>query len=222
MKTPPQIVRPAAFSLIEILVSLGVVSVLAALIFGAGQRAQNAGLRMDAISRMRQVGLAVQSYVNENDGSLPGPLWSGQSPWYRSSDPRTIGVPLWSYLGAPEPKSWSQEVKALAPKAYVKASPAKDAMSFIVNQGVTLGGTKYLPWGYQNSSDPEPTSLPMKMSMLAGAELSKTWAMQDVDKTHKYIDGNASWYAKLPNQPVYKPFRLCLYFDWHVAPEPIN
>lgn len=212
--------RPAAFSLIEILISLGVISVLAALVFGAGQKAQNTGLRADALAKMRQVGMAIQMFANDHDNTLPGPLWGGQSPWYKADDTRTLGYQLWSYLDAPEPNYGSQEVAALAPKAYVKARPNKDAMSFLINSEKLINDQS--PWGYQAASEPVPSALPMKISLLTSVGLAKTWAMQDVDKTHKSITPSHGWYPKLPSQPIYKPHRLCLYFDWHVAAEPIK
>jgi len=58
-------------TLIEILVVLGVICILAALLAPALSQAREAGRKVDCISRLRQLGLALQLYAQEHDGGLP-------------------------------------------------------------------------------------------------------------------------------------------------------
>lgn len=60
-----------AFSLTEILVALGVIAVVAALLFPAMQRAQKGALDAQCQSNLRQIGVAFAAYRAENQGALP-------------------------------------------------------------------------------------------------------------------------------------------------------
>lgn len=206
----------AAFTLVELLVVIGILSVLSSLVFTGLKQARKVAYRADGTARMRQIGLAVQSYATDNDGSLPGPLWSGQSPWYNSGDPRSLGTQLWSYLGAPPPESWTQEAKLLAPKAYLLARTNSSAPSFIVDVAVKINNTSVSPWGYQSAGSNTAVP-PLRIPMLTEIGMTSIWALQDVDKTNPYVDASSSWLPSLPSKPIYDSVRLVLYFDWHVA-----
>ena len=61
----------AAFTLIELLVVLAIIALLAALIFPAINRAKESGKGAACISNLRQAGIALQLYVQENNNRLP-------------------------------------------------------------------------------------------------------------------------------------------------------
>jgi prepilin-type N-terminal cleavage/methylation domain-containing protein len=77
--------RPAkaGFTLIELLVVIAIIAILAAILFPVFAQAKEAAKKTAAISNMKQAGLAVQMYVNDNDdglmlsdsGSIGGPGW---------------------------------------------------------------------------------------------------------------------------------------------------
>ena len=81
--TPPSIFfrKQAAFTLIEILASIGIISVLATIVVASVSSAKKTADRMESMANMRQIGVAIQSFATDNDGLLPGPLWGGQSAW---------------------------------------------------------------------------------------------------------------------------------------------
>ncbi len=65
--------RPAhqAFTLIELLIVIGIIAVLAGLVLPVYGNIQLAGKRTQSLSNMRQLGTAALSYCNDNNGSLP-------------------------------------------------------------------------------------------------------------------------------------------------------
>jgi prepilin-type N-terminal cleavage/methylation domain-containing protein/prepilin-type processing-associated H-X9-DG protein len=60
-----------AFSLIELLVVIGIISVLAALLMPALGRAKGKANDTKCISNLRQIGIALSIYADENQGKLP-------------------------------------------------------------------------------------------------------------------------------------------------------
>ena len=60
-----------AFTLIELLVVIAIIGVLAALLMPALGRAKEAGKSAACISNLRQIGIALQVYVDSNNNRLP-------------------------------------------------------------------------------------------------------------------------------------------------------
>jgi len=63
--------RLAAFTLIELLVVIAIIALLAALVLPALGRAKEAGKGAACISNLRQIGIAFQLYVQDNNNRLP-------------------------------------------------------------------------------------------------------------------------------------------------------
>lgn len=63
--------RPWAFTLIELLVVIAIIGVLAALLMPTLGRAKEAGRATACLSNLRQIGVALQIYVDENNNRLP-------------------------------------------------------------------------------------------------------------------------------------------------------
>jgi prepilin-type N-terminal cleavage/methylation domain-containing protein/prepilin-type processing-associated H-X9-DG protein len=59
------------FTLVELLVVLGVISVLAGLLLPAVIRAKETGRRTVCLSNLRQIGLGLQMYAQDNNNRLP-------------------------------------------------------------------------------------------------------------------------------------------------------
>ena len=82
MKTmPPNPVRPAGFSLMEILVVIAIIVVVAAIAFPTMRAFQNRRHRAVALNNMKQLGSAAGIYTSQNDGLLPQEDGTGNTTW---------------------------------------------------------------------------------------------------------------------------------------------
>ena len=95
------------FTLVELLVVIGIIALLAALLLPALGNAREAARRTQCASNLRQLASAFQSYAGDNRGSLPGIAtipstpsdWIYWAPWYGSPYDRFANGPIARYVG---------------------------------------------------------------------------------------------------------------------------
>lgn len=135
-----------AFTLIELLVVIAIIAILAAILFPVFAQAKEAAKKSACLSNLKQIGMAVQMYLNDSDGLLPDrrDLKAATfKPWttWPTSDPRT---------------GWA----ALIYGPYIKASAVwtcpsvAGKMSSVVQ--VNESGTNYWMWRFDRPDNPVP------------------------------------------------------------------
>jgi prepilin-type N-terminal cleavage/methylation domain-containing protein len=67
--------QAGAFTLIELLVVIAIISILAAMILTAVSKAKNSACKATDINNLRQIVIALQAFVSDDDDVLPPPNW---------------------------------------------------------------------------------------------------------------------------------------------------
>ncbi len=85
--------RRRAFTLVELLVVIGIIAVLVAMLLPSLNKARQASLAVACSSNLRQIGVAEQAYVIQYKGYLPhGNANNGINSWTAKIAPFTLGI----------------------------------------------------------------------------------------------------------------------------------
>jgi prepilin-type N-terminal cleavage/methylation domain-containing protein/prepilin-type processing-associated H-X9-DG protein len=100
--------RRAAFTLVELLVVIGIIAILIGILLPALSKARRAGMDITCMSNLRQFGSGIMIYVNQNNGSLPqkGPDGSDQGS-------NNFGPPNTDVTGYDDPSVWFNAIPPL-------------------------------------------------------------------------------------------------------------
>lgn len=157
------------FTLIEIIVVIAIIATLIALIFPAVSGALEKGKATQDMNNLRQLGLATQMYLNDNDGALFQPT-GGATPWPQILNPKYVAT--WKTFQSPFDKN------------IASADSAAARVSYGMNQNATnTGGTGGASLPSDNITNPSAfivfaavpeRSSPLKFSGTAAAPVSLT------------------------------------------------
>lgn len=205
-----------SFTLVELLVTITIIGVLVSLGIVGFQKAIASAQRTKAASGLRQLGLATQNYVADNNGFLPGPTYYGVPVSYNTNDSRLLTTMLLPYT-AITPKSGNQVLSFLefpAEKKIRQKFPGQRPPVWVTQyQAVDSSGQIVDPLGHLGTGF---TNQPQKFAKLD--KVSATWYLRDVDMQSTNT-GAVDRNMQSPT-PWHGDVRLHLYFDGRVEARP--
>ena len=94
--TPDRRPTDSGFTLVELLVVIGIIALLISILLPALNSARRAGHVVKCLSNVRQLAMATTNYIAENKGSLPEAMYNNKS----IISPRAAGAASWTPLSA--------------------------------------------------------------------------------------------------------------------------
>jgi prepilin-type N-terminal cleavage/methylation domain-containing protein/prepilin-type processing-associated H-X9-DG protein len=226
-----------AFTLIELLVVIAIIAILAAMLLPALAKAKAKALQTQCLNNLKQVGIGMQMYADDNGDVLPGPLLREIQGGYtintglpNTTTPRLPNF-LWSYLAMPNPISMLNLSNAAAIfscpttiKINVPSVLDGNRVTYSTRGAIDPNNQYSRPFGYPKGTStpvlsPDAAISPLKISAITQFtnSISDCYAMRDVDQQ---LDGSSSpptWHTQIAAEAVHgNNLRNVIFFDWHV------
>ncbi|WP_052360839.1 prepilin-type N-terminal cleavage/methylation domain-containing protein [Geminisphaera colitermitum] len=220
--------QSAAFTLIELLTVVAIIGILAGIILGTIDNVRKKAHQVRCISNLRQVGIAMHAYINDNKDKLPGPVYAKITNTYGKAENTALAWRLSTYLGYPDPATIPSSLHPFVPLLHCPSRGIADDTSICTFAAqCDLNKTKSpnndnRAFGQPDGVDPKDETKgirPLRYSeldILGGA--SRVWALAEVDQTvtYSYITGQSGWYNSLPKNPPHGNKHTILWFDGRV------
>lgn len=212
-----------AFTLLEIVVILGIIALFLALLVPFVVRTRQGGRSAACVRNLQEIGKAMGAYVTEHEGRLPGPLTRDQYPVDSAGTPPRDGQ-LLKYLGTYLEQQPGGARAVFTFPAWQTAQRATDAAVFLANVDTVLPYDQS-PWGDMEAKGKGPLKVDdlRTVQFTIGetkqtTNLAKFYALTEADQVLARIvaDKVEPWLERLPANAVHVSHRNALYFDWHV------
>jgi len=208
--------RRRGFTLVELLVVIAVIAILAGILLPVLSQAKKKAQRTTCLSNLKQVGIAINSYADDHDDYLPGPVVAGARANYDQTSSQELIFHIASYLGLPEPGPQTVIARIFVCPGYEKNAPALVSLSgrkvYLLNDDMDPDpAVRTPPFGYPMAPTADPQRLTTVATMAPNA-----FAITDVDQALPNLNPGVGWWDDLPNSPVHGQLRNQLFFDAHV------
>ena len=202
--------KAPAFSLVELLVTLGIIALLATLAMAMVSGIMQRGDRADALAKTRTMGVAVLNYAADHGGLFP-PLFPGQVLEYEAGRGGRIVTECAGYLDLATNGDNFFAAQFL-PRAYARAAQPADRTQmrvWVMNSSITNGNVVIKPFGRVAADGETPVE---NLPVASVPQFPGLWMMSSADQMQPQVAG-APWKANAPAAPPLGDYRAVFGFD---------